>query len=240
MEALAGITSGKADVQQGVPSGTFETVGDFTDLELSSTIAREQVRCKIVDDCPDLIILRIASKDSEQAARSLARIQSDAGRAYIVGSTHEPTGRLIDGMRKLRGKSYCIRPAEGAFWRERPSAYSSPLAERSPLADKPRFWTNDDELVELLDKHADRLFRKGSGPDGDALKKAARCKPQFVDTVLRSISQHLRRHVPDMKQYGNRNRATDVMCSKVENTAFNLREDRRQDLDNSRGEDDCA
>ena len=60
LEALAGTTSGKADakvdVQQGVPIGTFEHVGDFIDLDLSSTTAREQVRCKIVDDCPYLII----------------------------------------------------------------------------------------------------------------------------------------------------------------------------------------
>ena len=167
-------------------------------------------------------------------------MQSDVGRAYIVGSTYDPTEGFVDGMRKLQGKSYYVRPAEGAFWRERPSAYSSPSAERSPLAERPRFWTNDDELVEHLDKHADRLFRKGSGPDGDALRRATQCKPQFVDTVLRSISKHLRRHVPDMKQYGNPNGATDVMCSKVENTAFNIGEDRCQDFDNSRREDECA
>ena len=114
---------------------------------------------------------------------SLLKVQADTGRTFVVGTTVDSSSRFSEKMRKLGAQAFVARPGDGSFWRP-----------RGPIVEPANLWTNEVELAGMLDKHADRVFRQGSGLDGSEYVDAARCnKAQFVETVLRNVSKHLRR-----------------------------------------------
>ena len=135
------------------------------------------------------------SPPTEAGILSLLKVQADTCRTFVVGTTVDSSSRFSEKMRKLRAQAFVARPGDGSFWRP-----------RGPIVEPANLWTNDVELAGMLDKHADRVFRQGSGLDGSEYVDAARCKAQFVETVLKGMSRRLQRRVPDLSRCKPRKR----------------------------------